>query len=180
MIKFIKHINFIIAVLLTVFIISCDETPPVEPEPDPVMGCKVEGEITVNYSSGKGFIGIIQNEVFQYYFSSYKIINGREYGLLISLFPENPADTSGVFPIVSQYDPPDSGNYAYAAFVVDNEKPTEIQFWAESGSLDISFVSLGKKNNKIVGTFSFNALDKATKQKSITVTDGWVNLVKEL
>jgi hypothetical protein len=163
-----------------VFIIACDETPPVEPEPDPVMGCKVEGEITVNYSSGKGFIGILQNEVFQYYFSSYKVIDGKEYGLLISLFPENPADTIGVFPIVPQDNSPDSGNYAYAAFVIHNQKPGEIQFWAESGRLDISFVSLGKKNNKIVGTFSFTALDKATKQKSISVTDGWVNLVKEL
>lgn len=181
MIKIIKYlINLLLLIFISLATNACNEDPPIVPEPDPVMGCKVGGDITVDYKSGKGFIGVLQSNPYQYYFSSYKVIDGKEYGLIVSLFPKNPADTNGYFPIVAQENAPSSGNYAIAAFVVDNELPTELQFWATGGDLNISYVSLGKGNNKIIGSFSFNATDRVTKQKKVTVIDGWVDLVKQL
>jgi hypothetical protein len=181
MLNTLLNIKYLLLYLIvSLLLIACDDDPPVVPEPDPVMGCKVNGDIVVDYFSGKGFIGMIANERFQYYFSSYQVINGKEYGLLISLFPSNPNDTSGVFPIIHYSDSALAGNFAYAAFVVDNEKTTEVQYWADSGVINIDYVAIGKKNNLIKGRFNFTALDKATNTKRITVSEGWVNLEKQL
>ncbi len=158
------------------FTSSCNDEPPVTPEPQPDMGCKVEGDININYESAKGFIGSSSDDRFQLFFSSYQVIDGIEYGLIISLFPENITDTSGTFPIIHYSDDKPTGNFSWAAFVVNNGKPNEIQFWADSGQVNMSRINIGKKTNRLKGTFYFRAYEKYNKSKMINVTDGWVDL----
>lgn len=161
--------------IILIFTFACNEEPPVAPDPNPDMGCKVEGEINLNYESAKGFIGSTSDERFQLFFSSYKVIDGIEYGLIVSLFPKNIADTNGIFPIIHYTNEKPDSNFAWAAFVVENGKPNEIQFWADSGQVNMTKIIIGEKTNQLKGTFYFRAYDKKTKTKMVKITDGWVD-----
>ncbi len=156
-------------------LISCDETPPVTPVLPDVIGCTVAGDITLDYTSIKGFLNILTGQVYQFQLSSTAKINNESYALVISIFPKNKDATSGFFTIVKPGDTSVKENYAYALFITGWDTPREVSYWANTGTIDLSEMQIGQVNQIIKGNFNFVATSNDTVTKTVTVSDGWID-----
>ncbi len=164
---------------LLLALIACNNEPPVNPVYPPVITCTVRGDVNVDYSSIKGFIGV--NQQFkgkQLFFSSIAKIDGQNYDILISLFFKDTIATTGEFSI-RKPDINDSLNdlHAWAAFSVGLEGDNRTEFWADSGLATIEIMDMESQPHRIKGTFYFVAYD-TTNTKKIIVSDGLVDLKK--
>jgi len=165
--------------LLLQALIACNNEPPVNPDYPPVITCKVSGDVNVNYTSIKGFIGKnLQFKGKQLFFSSIAKINGEDYDILISLFFKDTIATAGIFPIrIPDFNDSLNDLHAWAAFSVGLEGNNRIEFWADTGLVTIEIMDLVSHPHRIKGSFDFIAYD-STKTKKIVVTDGYVDLKK--
>jgi hypothetical protein len=161
-----------------ILFVSCDPDPPTEPEGPVVTKCTVSGDISVDFSVKKGWINLVSYDTLQgINFSAIAISGSKTYDLAFSIFPENLKDTSGIFHIDSSLNMNHTGNWAIVGFTVDNEKPTEMNYYPVSGVFNIEKLYIGKKYNAIKGTFNFIARDSSG-TREIQVSDGWVDLLK--
>lgn len=173
------NIILLLASSLLLALIACNDEPPVQPVYPPVITCSVSGDVNVNYTSIKGFIGV--NKQFkgkQLFFSSLAKIDGIDYDILISLFFKDTIPTVGEFPVRMQ-NINDSLNdlHAWAAFSVGLEGDNRTEYWADTGLVVINIMEMETQPHRIIGTFNFVAHDSSNTKK-IIVSDGNVNLNK--
>jgi len=173
-----KYFLLTVSSLLLV-LIACNNEPPVNPDYPPVITCTVRGDVNVNYTSIKGFIGVNQQfEGKQLFFSSIAKIDGQNYDILISLFFKDTIATTGEFPIRK----PNINDslidlHSWAAFSVGPQGNNRTEFWADSGLVKIDIMDMKSQPHRIKGTFYFTAYD-STNTKKIIVSNGFVDLKK--
>jgi len=157
---------------------SCDEEPPVKPVLPDILGCNITGDLSLDYVSKKIALSKLTDFTYQFQFSSIATIDNESYALVISVFPKSTEDTSGVFTIVPRWDNSIKENYAIALFISGYRTNHAKEFWADSGTVELDRMFVGKALNIIHGNFNFYATTADTVEK-ITVSDGWVDYVRK-
>lgn len=169
----------IIFVILLVFLSACKTDPPISPVFPDVMGCTISGDISLDFVSNRGFISTIQSERLQYQFSSIAKIENVEHAMVVSIFLESEEVKYGIFPIRSASDTNDSGTYAYAVFLRNYGRQDLIEYWADSGNVELDTIIIGDNRNHVKGFFNFEAVDKQS-GKRVTISNGWVDMERKL
>jgi len=162
-----------------IFLVGCDEKPPTAPDLPPVMTCVISGDVNLNYSSKKGFIGKTAGfpNIKQFFFSSYANVNDKTYDVLISIFYQSGIDSGGTYAIYPQEDTSETSKYAWAAFVIDGKDINKTEFWADSGTVRIDTLIVSSYMNFIKGTFNFEATDSSG-SRAVIADSGKFNIKK--
>ncbi|MFH1050522.1 MAG: hypothetical protein V1779_06275 [bacterium] len=168
-----------VCVLLILNLTACDTEPPVEPDAPVIIACNVSGDVTLDYKATKGVINILSGQVYQVQFSTKATINNESYAMLISVFPKNMIDTSGVFTVVEPGNNSVKENYAIVLFFTGYDTKNQKEFWGTSGTVDLSEMIIGKTKLFLKGNFNFEATYKGTDTMNVSVSEGWIDYYRK-